>query len=232
MSDVQDQIERVRAESDIPADGTEEEPLAADVHPDRTRQFANTSFSRMRTGWSGDDRDKVIELEALAGEIVKERFEVAFALMERTRRMVRTQAYDRASGELLAYPDGTPVWERDELGVPVESWELMSASDRGDLLLAIDGYMFEWEMTASDMWADAMYAKAIWEETFARGFTALPPGVVSGKPTIDDRTQWGHKNAAQERYFALFRSALSRKADSILKAMQTLQQHLENTQIR
>lgn len=232
MSDAQDQIQRVMNESEIPADGTQEDPLAADIPPDRTRQFASTGFSRMHTGWSGDDRDKVLELEALAGEIVKDRFPVAYALMERIRRTVRTQAVDKHTGEFLAYPDGTPVWEKDELGIPVENWSLMNDTDRGDLLGIILTHMFEWELEAAGIWADAMYAKGIWEEKFAQGFTALPPGVVSGKPTIDDRTQWGHKNAVENRYFALFRSSLSRKADGILKVMRALQRHLENTQIR
>lgn len=235
MSDVQDQIERVRAESDIPADDTTEETLTADPAPDRTRQFTHAGFSRMRTGWIGDDRDKVQELEALADQMVKNRFAVAFAVIERIHRTVRTQAaeVDERTGEgrLLAFPDGSPVWEKDELGAPAEDWGLMSDRDRKGLLMTIATHMFEWELAGASAWAEAMYSKAIWEQAFASGFTALPPGVVSGKPTIDDRTQWGHKNAAEDRYFALFESSLSRKGDGILRAMRGLQQVLMNTAI-
>lgn len=228
MSDAQEQVERVLAESEVPADGTQEDPLEADIPPDRTRQFTHTSFSRMRTGWIGDDQVKVMELEALATEMVRERFKVAFAVMERVRRSVRTPAADE-DGVLLTYPDGTPLWEKDELGVPVEDWEKLSDHDRDALLFTITTHMFEWELAAAGQWADAMYSKGIWEEEFARGFTAIPAGVVAGKPTIDDRTQWGHKNAAEARYFALFQSSLSRKAEGIVRSMKSLQRLLENT---
>jgi hypothetical protein len=228
MSDLHDQIERVRKESDILAGDTAEDPLAADLPVDRTRQFTHASFSRMRTGWVGDDRDKVLELEALATDMVKNRFAVAFAVIERIRRMVRTQAVSD-DGEYRAYSDGTPVWEKDELGVPVEDWGLISDRDRRNLLGTIMTHMFEWELEAANLWADAMYSKGIWEEAFAQGFTAIPPAVVSGKPTVDDRTQWGHQNAAQERYFALFQSSLSRKAEGILRVMRGHQYFLEKT---
>src|ERR1700733_11799482 len=126
MSNAQDQIERVRAESDIPADDVNEEPLGADPPPDRTRQFTHTGFSRMRTGWVGDDHLKVMELEALADQMVKRRFQVAFAVIERIHRDTRTQACDGETGELLTYPDGSPVWEKDELGIPAEDWGMIS----------------------------------------------------------------------------------------------------------
>jgi hypothetical protein len=229
MSDLHDQVERVRKESEIPADDVNEDPLEADPAPDRTRQFSHASFSRMRTGWVGDDRDKVLELEALATDMMKKRFAVAFAVIERIRRTVRTQAHDPVTGEFLTYPDGTPRWEKDELGVPVEDWALMPDRERLNLLGTIMTHLFEWELEAANLWADAMYAKGIWEEAFAQGFTAIPPGVVSGKPTVDDRTQWGHKNAAKERYFALFQSSLSRKAEGILRVMRSLQYFLEKT---
>jgi hypothetical protein len=231
MSDAQDQIERVRAESDIPADDTAEEPLTADPPPDRTRQFTHAGFSRMRSGWIGDDRDKVLELEALADQMVKHRFVVAFAVIERVHRSVRTQAYNEGTGELLTYPDGTPMWKKDELGAPEEDWGMLSDRDRKGLLMTIATHMFEWELAGASAWAEAMYAKGIWEQAFASGFTALPPGVVSGRPTVDDRTQWGHKNAAEDRYFALFQTSLSKKADGILRAMRGIQRVLENTAI-
>lgn len=230
MSDIQEQIERARAESDIPAADAAEEPMQAEISVDRTRRFEHTGFSRMRTGWEGDDKDKVAELEYLAEELVKQHFAMAFAVREMIWRRVRTQAHD-SNGELLTYPDGTPIWVKDELGVPEEDWGQIGDAERRRLLLAISSNMFEWELASAKLWTDAMYSKGIWEEAFAQGFTAIPPGVVSGRPTVDDRTQWGHKNAARERYFALFRSGMSRQADGILKAMRGLQAVLMNTAI-
>src|SRR5580692_8694734 len=101
MSDAQEQIEQVLGESDVPADATAEEPMTSDPHPDRTKENARTSFSRMRTGWIGDDLRMIMELEALSDRIIRRRFSVAFGLIERVHRHVRSQKYDKVTGEML-----------------------------------------------------------------------------------------------------------------------------------
>lgn len=230
MSDSQSQIERVLEKSDVPAaDGPAEETMASDPHPDRTHENSRAGFSRMRAGWVGDDARKVAELEAFGDAIVRRRFAVAFAVEARIWRSVRRQRYDEATGEFLTYEDGTPQWEKDEYGDVIEDWGMLSDTARDNLLMSIAVHMFEWELAKSSMWAEAMYAKGEWEEIFSRGYTSLPGHVVSGKPTIEDRTHHAQKNAATERYFALFQSALSRKADGIVRAMYSLQRVLEST---
>lgn len=230
MSDLHDQIERKLEESEVPADdATAEKTAESDPHPDRTHETSRASFSRMRTGWIGDDRDKILELEALSDRIVRRRFSVAFAVRERLWAHVRKQRFDQESGAYLTYEDGSPQWEKDEWGAPVEDWALLSDQDRLSLLMTIRTHEFEWSMVKANMWAEAMYAKGEWEEVFSRGYTALPDHVVSGKPTIEDRTHHSQKNAAEERYFALFQSALSRKADGIFAAVTGIARTLENT---
>lgn len=233
MNDIHDQIERALRDSDVPADdATAEQPMVSDPHPDRTHENARASFSRMRTGWVGDDARMIMELEALSDRIIRRRFSAAFGLIERIHRHVRTQAFDETAGELLYYEDGTPQWEKDEFEVPVEDWGLLSDTDRENLLHTIAVHQFEWELAKANTWFEAMVAKGQWEEIFSRGYTALPDHVVSGKPTIEDRTHHSQKNAAQERYFALFESSLSRKADGIVRAMAAFQKVLMDTRPR
>jgi hypothetical protein len=68
-----------------------------------------------------------------------------------------------------------------------------------------------------------------WEVKFASAFVNMPGSQISGRPTIDDRTQAGHRDSAQERYFAVFRSAISRQADGLVSAMKGLQFLLQKT---
>ena len=231
MSDSQDRIERVLADSDRPEDITQEEGLEPDLPPDNTRQFTHTSFSRMRVNWIGDDAVRLQEVLATADDLIKDEFKVAFAVMERLRRCVRTPQVDE-DGVIRTYPDGTPMWEADELGAPAENWGLISDRDREALCFTITSWLFDWELKSVDEWAKAMFAKVQWEERFAKGFISLPGMQVSGKPTIDDRTQWGHQFSAEERYFAVFRSVLSRKADAVIRSMNRLYRMLEGTATR
>lgn len=232
MSEAHDQVERVLAESGRPIDITEEAPLEPDVPPDRTRQFAHTGFSRMRRNWPDDDAMVMAEVKACADDIVREKFRVAFLVLERLRKAVREPLVNEATGEVQAYDDGTPKWELDEDGLPVEKWYSLSDSARSNARYLIVTHMAEWQMAAADDWAEAMFAKVQWEERFARGFTALPDVTLPGKPTIDDRTQWGHRLSADERYFAVFRAYVSKKADALIKSMMSLERLLENTAIR
>ena len=78
-------------------------------------------------------------------------------------------------------------------------------------------------MASSDAWGEAMFAKAMWEETFSIGYSAS----VSG--TIDDRTAAGRIGAAEERYFAIFMTLYSRKAEAITRSMALLGQRLKDT---
>lgn len=229
-SDARDQVARVMAESDTPADASREQPLQPDLPPDRTRQFRHTSFSRMRTDWIGDDAITRARISAKAEEIIQAHFKVAYWVMAEIHKHVRKPLAD-ANGEFRTYSDGTPMWECDDLGIPVEDWGLLDNTLRSDLLYVIVTHMFEWEQDAAMFWADAMFAKVQWEEAFSGAFIHMPGSQLSGRPTIDDKTQHGHNYSAQERYFAVFQSALSRRAEALVKSMDRLRWLLEKTTI-
>jgi hypothetical protein len=228
VSDGKGKIERVLDEAGQPADATAETPLEPDLHPDRTRQFTHTSFSRARMAWLQDDQERLHEVIAITDEIIAGEFRVAFSVLESLRKRVRSPLTD-GDGVVQTYDDGSPKWETDEHGVPVENWSRLDPDTRNTALFLLTTYLVEWEMRSADKWAEAMFAKVAWEERFAHGFTALPGVQITGKPTIDDRTQWGHALSVEERYFAVFCSALSRKAEALVKSMIRLQRLLENT---
>lgn len=228
MSDARDQIERVRAESEQPIEITKEEPLEPETPPERTREMTHTSFSRARMTWLEDDQERLHEVLAVTDEIIAAEFRVAFTVLERLHRKVRSPLTD-SDGVVQAYDDGSPKWELDEYGVPVENWGLLDPDTRSKARHMLAIYLVEWEMRAADKWAEAMFAKVAWEERFAHGFTALPGIQITGKPTINDRTQWGHRLSVEERYFAVFCAALSKKADALVRSMIRLDRLLENT---
>jgi hypothetical protein len=222
MSDAREQAARVIANSDIPADATQEGPVVVETPGDRTRKFTHTSFSRTRTEWQGADRDALMVLKAEADRLIREEFRGFFSIVDRIHRCVRTPLADERTGEIKAYEDGTPVWELDEWGDPAEDWSRLGDQTRDNILHSLAIRLAEWSMRSADDWAQAMYAKVVWEEKFAQGFVALPGNQVSGKPTIDDRTQFGHRYSADERYFAVFKSVVSKKADAIVKSAERL----------
>lgn len=232
MSDAREQAARVIAESDIPADATQESPVAIQTPEDRTRKFTHTSFSRTRTEWNGADRDALVVLKAEADRLVRAQFRSFFAIVDRIHRCVRTPLVDEPSGEIKTYEDGTPMWELDEWGDPAEDWNRLDDQTRNNILHSLAIRLAEWEALSADDWAEAMYSKVVWEEKFAQGFVALPGHQVSGKPTIDDRTQFGHRYSSDERYFAVFKSVVSKKADAHVKSAARLYYLFDKTSAR
>jgi hypothetical protein len=223
-----ERVEQVIAESGRPIDATAEDPVEPDIPPDRARGFTHTGFSRMRITWLDDDQERLAIVRATANDIIQAEFRVAFAVLDMLHRQVRRPLAD-SDGVVQTYDDGSPKWELDEYGVPTENWGRLDPRTRENAMHVIAVFLVEMELKAVDLWAEAMFAKVIWEEKFAKNFTALPKDQLSGKPTIQDRTQWGHRNSTEERYFAVFCAVLSKKADALVRSMNRLYKLLENT---
>jgi hypothetical protein len=223
-----ERVEKVIAESGRPIDATEEDPIEPDPPPDRTRGFTHTGFSRMRITWLDDDQERLAIVRATANDIIQAEFKVAFAVLDMLRKQARSPLVD-GDGVVQTYDDGSPKWELDEYDMPAENWSRIDPRTRENAMHAIAVFLVDMELRAVDMWAEAMFAKVIWEEKFAKNFTALPKDQLSGKPTIQDRTQWGHRNSTEERYFAVFCAVLSKKADALVRSMNRLYKLLENT---
>ena len=233
MSSVGDQLERALDDMERPEEATDEQPMEVDTPPDRTRQMTHTGFSRMRMTWGPADGERLEIVRGAAREIISQEFRVVDVVMSRLHRRVREpllvidEATGRPTGEIRTYPDGSPMWVTDEDGVPAENWGAITADDRSWLMWTIVSWLREWEMKAVDAWAEAMFAKVAWEEKFARGFVAMPGSQPAGKPTIDDRRQWGQQFSAEERYFAVFRAYLSKAADAQVRSMNRMYRMLE-----
>jgi hypothetical protein len=218
------QVGRVLRDSERPFDADQEDPLAPDIPPDRTRQFRSVNFSRMRTTWSDDDRIKIEEIRRLADEAVFRTFYDAYELLDRIRMAVREpQCTD--DGEVLRDKRGRPLWQLNERGVPAEDWTKMTDRQRLMFLYEIVTHLFEWTQRSEAVWMDAMFAKGLWEEAFAFGFSAQR----DKRLTIDDRTQFGHIASMEQRYFAIFQSALSRRAQAMVRSLGLLEQRLKDT---
>ena len=75
MSDARQQVQRVLDESDVPADGTAEQPVEPTTSTERSRMFRYTNFSRMRFSWIGEDRARLDEIQRQADLDLRSRFQ-------------------------------------------------------------------------------------------------------------------------------------------------------------
>jgi hypothetical protein len=220
------QVDRALRGSEAPLDVPGGEPLEADPHADRTRTFRTVGFSRMRTDWRPEEAIVMEQISLRIENIIQAAFHDAFVIRDRLYRIVR-EPQVREDGTVIAGADGRPLWQLDEDGMPVEDWGLLSDRDRHRFSYEITIRLVEWGQIAAGQWGDAMMGKGIYEEAFARGF--LAPSDSAKRLTVDDRTQAGAMAALDQRYHALFRSILSRRADALVKSMQYLEQRLRET---
>jgi hypothetical protein len=214
------QLDRIRKEADKLPQADAEQPLAPDIPPDRTRRFRSVNFSRMRTEWQGEDAIKVQEMGRIADGVLANNFADAYWLMERLYRIVRERQV-LSGGEVAKDLQGHTKWRRNEMGFYIEDWSRLGDKQRDDFLHELTIHLFEWRQQAEVMWGSAMFAKGIWEEAFALGYTT-----PKGRLTIDDRTQEGHLASIQERYFAIFEAILSRRAQALIRSLERLEDML------
>lgn len=226
MSDEESQRQVERTLTEVTRE--QDEPVVPDPHPDRTQEFRTPGFSRMRLTWAGDDGAVMAGVVELIDRMLEEEFPVAFETMHEIFSVVREQDADPTTGEALTDDRGLPVWKRNASGTYVENWGLLSSRAREDALHKITAYLFEWEEKQANYWGEAMFAKAQWEERFSAMYLSTP----GNRPTIEASTAHGRAGSMEERYFAIFKTLLSRRVDSLVRSMERICQRLKDTTIR
>jgi hypothetical protein len=207
---------------------TQDEQMEVDPHPDRTREFRTPGFARMRLNWSGDDGAVIQGVIDTVDRILMEKFPVAYEVMYEIFNVVREAEIDPATGRPRKDHLGLVVWKQNSSGTYVEDWGKLTDRLRENSLHKITLYLIEWEEHKENLWGEAMFAKAAWEERFAGGFLNAP----GTKPTVDAATSYGRAASMEERYFAIFKTLVSRRADALTRSMERLGQRLKDTTIR
>lgn len=185
------------------------------VHNDETRETKTPGFSRMRTEWNAQDAGQIRQLRTTVEGTILRLFPEAFVLMNDIYDLVREKVVDE-NGVIEEDAFGFPLWAKNHVGGYIEDFTLLNSRQREDFLFRITTNLFEWRQTSTDLWGEAMLAKAQWEEALAMGYDS------SAGKTVEDRTQKGRLYSTDERYFAIFLSMISRKADSVVDSMELL----------
>lgn len=216
------QIDRVMSQMGdvaVPEEATAE----VDITPDRTKESRTPNFSRMRLEWRPDDAVIMNEIMATIDAVILQTFPDAYAVINDIYDVVRDPQVRDGTGEIVTDHYGFTVWRKGPAGNFLEDWSRLGTREREHLIYRISISLFDWEQRAASLWGDAMFAKAQWEERFAAGFEFL-----EGKPTVDARTQRGRLVSQEERYFAIFKSILSRKADALVNSLKLINQRLKD----
>lgn len=200
-------------------------PVAIDLPGDDSRDRHHTpGFSRMRTEWGGPDAGVLARVQGSVEERILSNFALAYEIMGAVFSIVRT-AEVGPNGIPLVDQHGQTRWKRSAVGVGYEEdFSRLTTAQREHFLFQITTHLFNWEQAAAEAWTEAMFAKAIWEESFAVGFESI----VGGRPTVDDRRAAGVRSSMDDRFFAIFVSAYSRRADAIVRSLERLAQRLKD----
>jgi hypothetical protein len=199
------------------ADGT----LEPSVDLDRTKETKTPGFSRMRTEWSPHDVPVIEAIRNIVDKQITQVFIDAYEVMNDLYTIVREPEVDESTGEILTDRFGYARWKTKPTGEFIEDYSLLGHKEREDFVFRIATRLFDWRQKAADLWGDAMFAKAQWEEAMAIGFDE-----PEGRLTIDARTHKGRLYSRDARYFAIFQSLLSRRADSVVKSMEEIELRL------
>lgn len=193
---------------------------------ERERKFQSPGFSRIRMQWNGPEGQIVNAMHASVQRKIDENFEDAYSLMYEIYDLVREVELDPKGSPVLA-ADGLPRWKRTPSGNFVEDWSKLTYRQRERFLFQLTTRLFEWEQRATEAWAESMFAKVTWEQTFSNGFESLE----GTRPTVDARTARGKIVAREEHYLAIFMTYYSRRAEAIVRAMTLLAQRIRDVHV-
>lgn len=216
-----------RTEEQVIRDASAEadQSMEVDPHDDRTFEFARTGLSRMRTTWAPEDADAMAGIHAVVEREVLVHFAGAFQIMNEIYDIVREPSVDTTTGEIEKDQYGFTVWLRTETGAYLEDYSKLGHKEVEHFLFRITTRLFEWEQMAAQLWGDAMFAKALWEQSLAEGYQDAR---TNGARTVEDRTQAGRVASREERLFGIFRALISRRADAVVRSTTLLSQRLKD----
>lgn len=182
------------------------------------------AFSRMRTDWHSPDLDTIRSVKDAITQIIFEEFQDAYALMYEIFDTVREQDINKDTGEVKVDVYGLPEWKQKPDGSYVEDWDRIKKRDRDRFIHIIVTRLFDWEQKAADMWGEALFAKARLDEAFATGFDEIS----DPKATVNAREARANRLSSDHRYLAVYKSLLSKKAESVVKSMDRIQMRLKD----
>jgi len=198
------------------------EGSAEDEEIPERRRFRSPGFQRLPTDWDGPETVTLQRVRAAVERRLLVDFADAYRVLNEVWDVVRTPRLD-AAGEKVRDVNGLVVWERDDYGRFIEDWSRLTQRNAENLMFSITTNLFTWEQTAADAWSEAMYARSLWEESFSSAFDGAPPSRV----TVDDKSNYAQRSAIEERYFAVFLSGYSKRADALVRSIERLSYRLE-----
>lgn len=219
-----DREKRANDAADNEADKIDQ-PVDPDVLPEeREEWFQSPGFRRMKTEWTGDDRLQLQRVQGAIERRVFETFQDAYIVLSDLYDVVREHEVDPTTGEILKDAYGFTVFKKHPVtGVFIEDWTRLTYAQRDNFLMRITTALFDWEQRSADLWTEAMFSKAMFTEHHAIEFDKPMAG------TIDDRNAVATVKSADDRYFALMLTAVSRKAEALVRTMTNLQLRLKDT---
>lgn len=197
-----------------------------DVGSDVDRTHREPRFSRMRFNWrDATQRQTVHEAHRMVDHTMVREFMDAYQIIDEIQHTVRIPIID-AEGNFVVDENGERQWERTPGGRIIEDYSRLTRQQQEAFLGQITTRLFGWEQTAERMWMDAMMARGMFEEQFAISYDNLRGS--EGRTTVDDRKAYGNMEASLDRYFAIFQTSLSRRAQALCRSMERIGQRLKD----
>lgn len=187
-------------------------------HEPKTR---TPGFTRMRLDWNSEDRPIMKRLKDAVDGTILRNFQDAYQIMNDIYDYVRLPLAN-ADGEPLRDQWGFKQWMKLPDGTYDEDFTRLTIHQKEHLLLQITTRLFAWESTSADMWGTALMAKTQWEERYSSGFDAAIEG------TVDARNARGRLESLEERYFAVYQSYVSKRADALVRSMALIAMRLKD----
>lgn len=202
-------------------------PGGATTRPEDVHTSMTPAFTRMRTDFNSPDREVVDQMRRAVDLLIQKHFAEVFDIFYQIYELVREQEVDTSTGHVKTDEHGLPVWRRSPTGAYIEDWSKMTVAERERFLYQLTIGLFRWEQAAADLWGEAMFGRAQFEESFSHGFEELN----GDRPTIDDRTARARIRAAEHRYRSVYLSYLSRRADAVVRSAERLAQRIKDVHL-
>ena len=185
-------------------------PEQVELPAERERTLRAPNFTKLAFSWSAEHDPLIRSINNSCAQRIRMDFADLFAIVEEIKAEAMRLGADPVTGE-PGRPDYAAISESAK-----ESWGLQLACE-----------LVVWEQRQAMYWGEAMMAKVIRQEVFTEAYLA-----VTGRSTVEDRTQAGQSASNTEYYFAVLCALLHKHAEKACRTAERLCQRLKDASAR
>lgn len=155
-------------------------------------------FSKITFRWRADEESQLDRIRAAVDTVMSDLYDDGKQAIDNFYARLRIAECDPNTGVVTTDRQGRIVWQKDERGKEIESWDQMTGQDIEQCLMELSRIKLAVAPKVNELLLEAVFAKHIHDDQFQDAYSELV------EETIPGRNAYASRKTRQDKYHAFF----------------------------